>query len=202
MYIPRDFRNDDPDFALDFMRAYPFAELISINQNGRIIATHLPLLVGRISDVWQISGHISVANEQWRNLQEQESMLIFREPHAYVSPKHYDAANSVPTWNYASVHCYVNAKLLHTKEEKYEQMKEFVTFFESGYLPSFLKLPEEYLVRMFDGIVSFRFDLVKMEVKTKLSQNKNDGERQRIAETLADGNDLDRTIARMMQQRY
>lgn len=199
MYIPKEYQSESPEFALQFMRQHPFAELISINETGRLIATHLPVLVDKKEDAWMISGHLSAANEQVKNVHDQEALLIFREPHAYISPSHYDAHNSVPTWNYAAIHCYVRSTILASSEEKYEQMKQFVTHFENNYLPSFLSLDDQYLERMLKGIVMYRFEVSNMEVKKKLSQNKSEIEKRRIIETLSKGNEQEQSIAQMMK---
>lgn len=199
MYIPQEFKVHDPGFAEDFLRTYPFAELISVNETGRIIATHLPLLAEKVLDKMIISGHMSAANEQSRHLTEREVLVIFREPHAYISPSHYDARESVPTWNYAAVHCYCRASIISTNEEKLSQMRTFISHFEQDYVPAFENLRREYLDKMLNGIVAFSLEVVHIEMKRKLSQNKTNEERARISTTLADGNELERTISKMMK---
>jgi transcriptional regulator len=39
-------------------------------------------------------------------------LVIFSEPHAYISPTLYEKQQNVPTWNYVSVHAYGKVKLL------------------------------------------------------------------------------------------
>ncbi len=199
MYIPREFQEHDLGFAEDFLRTYPFAELISVNETGRIIASHLPLLAEKVLDKLIISGHMSAANEQSRHLTEREVLVIFREPHAYISPSHYDSRESVPTWNYAAVHCYCRASIITQKEEKLAQMRTLVSHFETAYVPAFDNLREEYLEKMLNGIVAFNLEITQIEMKKKLSQNKTDEERARISATLADGNELDKAISKMMK---
>src|SRR5579859_5538553 len=88
------------------MRANPFAILVSPSENGPL-ATHLPLLVEERAEQVILRGHFAKANHHWSILeQEQESLVIFHGPHAYVSPSLYETRESVPTWNYAAVHVY------------------------------------------------------------------------------------------------
>ncbi len=43
MYQPPHFRNDDPAIAADLIRAYPFATLISTDDQGQPYTTYLPI---------------------------------------------------------------------------------------------------------------------------------------------------------------
>ena len=93
----------------------------------------------------------------------------------------------------------MRSTILASREEKYEQMKQFVTHFENNDLPSFLSLDDQYLERMLKGIVMYRFEVSNMEVKKKLSQNKSEIEKRRIIETLSKGNEQEQSIAQMMK---
>ena len=56
------------------------------------------------------------ANPHWKLINEnQESLVIFHGPHAYISPSLYETRESVPTWNYAAVHVYGKGTTLPTK---------------------------------------------------------------------------------------
>ena len=56
-------------------------------------ATHLPVVVEHDGDRVRLLAHIARANPQWRDFADgREAMTIFAEPHAYVSPRHYERA--------------------------------------------------------------------------------------------------------------
>ena len=115
MYIPSHYNVDDQEEVLSFLHAYPFATIV--NQDGkRPMATHLPFVVRPVDDKLLLEAHFAHANPQWKLLEEgQETLVVFAEPHAYISPRHYDKTQNVPTWNYQAVHVYGKARLL-TKE--------------------------------------------------------------------------------------
>src|SRR5438034_11753106 len=104
MYIPEFNRIEDRATALAFMRANPFVILVSTTVSGPF-ATHLPLLIDERADQITLRGHVAKTNPHWQMIShEQESLVIFHGPHAYVSPTLYEIRESVPTWNYATVH--------------------------------------------------------------------------------------------------
>ncbi|HEV8082201.1 MAG TPA: FMN-binding negative transcriptional regulator [Chitinophagaceae bacterium] len=51
-----------------------------------------------------LPSHFAKANKQWTEITGNQVLIIFSEPHAYISPKHYDKELKVPTWNYISIH--------------------------------------------------------------------------------------------------
>ena len=64
MYIPEFNRIEDREVSLAFMKANPFAILISTSENGPV-ATHLPLLVREAGNDVVLRGHFAKANHQW-----------------------------------------------------------------------------------------------------------------------------------------
>ena len=51
--------------------------------------------------------HMARNNPQWKEFfDDQEVMVVFSGPHAYVSPTWYEAEQVVPTWNFTAVHAY------------------------------------------------------------------------------------------------
>ena len=66
MYQPTHFREDRIDVMHDWMRAHPFASLVSL-QAGGLAADHLPLVVmPELSDKGTVRGHIAKANPLWK----------------------------------------------------------------------------------------------------------------------------------------
>ncbi|MFN2392340.1 MAG: FMN-binding negative transcriptional regulator, partial [Pyrinomonadaceae bacterium] len=99
MYSPKHYVTEDFAFMLGFMRQYNFAALIT-SKNEIPIATHLPFIVEENSDSVILTSHLARANPQWKNFLCSESLVVFQEPHAYISPLLYEEKISVPTWNY------------------------------------------------------------------------------------------------------
>src|ERR1700751_5307362 len=110
MYVPEHFRVEDRATAIAFMRANPFAILVSTTNDGPF-ATHIPVVIRETAGQPIIRLHVAKANPPGRYLQAQpHSMMIFHGPHAYVSPKNYATQENVPTWNCGAVHAYGNAR--------------------------------------------------------------------------------------------
>ena len=133
MYIPEHFRERHHEDTLALMRSNPFAILVSTTDAGPY-ATHLPLHVDSIDEKLLLRGHVSKANPHWRYLEQNPQCLtIFHGPHAYISPTNYVARESVPTWNYAAVHVYGNARLFSSEQDLQQMLNELMQTFEPSY---------------------------------------------------------------------
>lgn len=186
MYIPIMFRMQDQQEILDFMRANPFAIVVSV-QDGVPVATHIPVSIAIRDDEVVLHAHFSKANPQCKDLADGEAMVIFTGAHAYISPTHYDKHESVPTWNYMAVHAYGNAKLVRYDDQPQaieEMLDELITTYEASYLDHWHELSDKYRQGMMHGIIGFEMTITRIDAKAKLSQNKYPHEQERIADAL------------------
>lgn len=62
------------------------------------------------------------------------------EPHAYISPTHYDKKESVPTWDYISVHAYGTAKVITEETAKLIALEQMIQFYEKSYMQQWYDL--------------------------------------------------------------
>ena len=199
MYIPDPFRIEDPALLLPLIERYSFATLVTVEQ-GSPYATHLPLLLRREPD--RLVGHMSRANPQWRGLtQQREVLALFQGPHAYVSPSWYASTPNVPSWNYAVVHAYGEARLLEDPAEVLTLLQDTVQRYESAFeKPWQLESAGDYVERLRSGIVAFELRLTRLEGNFKLSQNKREPDHSGVVAALeASGDTLERELARMMR---
>jgi transcriptional regulator len=188
VYIPEFNRIEDRDTSLAFLRANPFAVLVS-SLDGLPFATHVPLAVRERSGQIVLRGHVAKANPHWKSFgQEQESLVIFQGPHAYISPALYEIAESVPTWNYAAVHVYGRVSVVDEKQSR-EILEELIGEFDSSYAAHWASLSEEYRSRMLRHIVAFEMLALRLETKFKLSQNRTRREQANIVRALANSGD-------------
>jgi transcriptional regulator len=154
------------------MRANPFAILISTISDAPL-ATHLPLSVAAENERVLLRGHVARANPHWRYLEQQPQCLaIFHGPHAYISPANYGARESVPTWNYAAIHLYGNARLFSSLDEVHPMLNELMETFEPAYRQQWEELSPKFRENMLRQIVGFEIVATKIEGKFKLSQNR------------------------------
>lgn len=211
MYIPEHFRLRHNGDALAFMRANPFAILISTTDDGPF-ATHLPLSVQtRAGDNGSetkivLRGHVSKANPHWRYLEQKPRCLaIFHGPHAYISPTNYTANESVPTWNYAAVHVLGGARLFssaeNTEEDLHAMLDELIQSFEPAYRQQWEGLSTKFRENMLRQIVGFEITATEVEGKFKLSQNRTRVDQANVIASLEKTEDsVISGVARMMKE--
>ncbi len=201
MYIPEFNRIEDHAVALAFMRANPFAVLVS-NNNDAPFATHLPVSVAEAGGQLLVRAHVAKANLHWKIIEQQESLLIFHGPHAYISPALYEIRESVPTWNYATVHIYGHGKLLTADTDKHQVLAELIAQFDASYLEQWNSFDEQYRSRMLSHIVAFEIAVTRIETKFKLSQNRTKIEQENVIQALGASSDPAISgVADLMRQR-
>jgi transcriptional regulator len=201
VYVPEFNRHEDRSTILAFMRANPFAILVTTAQ-GVPFATHLPLLVDESGEHIVVQGHMARANAHWKSMKEsEESLVIFHGPHAYISPSLYEMQESVPTWNYAAVHVYGQPTLFSDEEFLKTTLHRMITTFEPSYMAQWPELSEQYRSRMMKHIVGFEIRAKRLEAKFKLSQNRTKGEQARVIQCLNQSKDSNVSgVAELMRQ--
>jgi transcriptional regulator len=117
MYTPKHFQLNNEQEAISFMQRYSFATIVTATNNVPF-ATHLPFLVEQREGRIILASHFAKANPQAAEIIGKDVLVIFTEPHAYISPKHYEKETNVPTWNYIAVHAYGKASILPEGEQR------------------------------------------------------------------------------------
>ena len=175
MYQPPHFRSEDSAIAAELMRAHPFASLISNDDTGFPFVTHLPLHLEERDGRFVLLGHCAKPNPHWRYLQARPQALVtFMGPHAYLSPAVYPDRQRVPTWNYLTVHCRVQARLVEDPLAKDRLLKKLIGDHEPAYAEQWRSLGEEFAHKMLAGIVGFELDVVEWSCKLKLNQHRRE----------------------------
>jgi transcriptional regulator len=201
VYIPEYFRLRHDADAISFMRANPFAILVSSTDSGPF-ATHLPLFVRAEEEKVILHGHVARANPHWSYLEQNaECLTIFHGPHSYVSPTNYTARESVPTWNYAAVHLYGNARIFTSEQDVHEMLHELMETFEPAYRQQWEGLSPTFQENMLRQIVGFEIVATKIEGKFKLSQNRTREDQANVIASLDQADDSAVSgVARMMKE--
>ena len=198
MYIPNNFSITDQNEILAFMKAYSFATIISAKENMPT-ATHLPFIVSTREDKVILTSHFAKANDHWKELEANKSLIIFNQPHAYISPSHYERELNVPTWNYIAVHAYGDARIIIDEQSTFDVLEATINNYEAGYKNQWDNLPFDYKMKLSKGIVAFEVTVTDLQAKKKLSQNKSEKEQKNIIDALSLSEDKnERDIAAYM----
>ena len=183
MYAPPYNRVEERRELLEFMRANRFALLVTAT-GGVPLASHLPVTLAEDAGGIVIHSHMARPNPQWREFLDDQVLVVFSGPHAYVSPRWYEATERVPTWNYAAVHAYGSVRITTDKAVKHAAQRALVAELDPAWLPKFDALRAEYVASMLDGIVTFDIAVTRLETRWKLSQNRGRREQELIAAEL------------------
>jgi transcriptional regulator len=190
----------DKTKIIDFMKRFSFATIIT-SKNDFPIATHLPFVIKEENDKLFLFSHVAKQNEQWKHIEDSKVLVIFSEPHAYISPTNYEKDVNVPTWNYISVHAYGKGQLITRQEDVISLLESTIDNYEASYREQWNRLPEKYRSGQIMGIVGFKIEVTAIEAKEKLSQNKTLTEQQKIIDTLSVSKDTnEQTTAEYMKQ--
>lgn len=199
MYNPNAFTESDPAILKEFIDRNPFATVVTASGNEPMVS-HIPMYYLENDGKRFLVGHVAKANDHWRNL-EGKSTVIFHGPHAYIPSRWYATENTVPTWNYVTVHAsgrlsVVDAAELHSIIDLMIQRHE-------GDIRSFQEaLSEEARGHLEKQIVGVKLEIETLEGKWKVSQNKNPDIQRKIIGKLTEAGDWNSAqVARIMAER-
>jgi len=202
MYSPPYNRLEDRTELVEFMRANSFALLVT-GTGGTLHASHLPVTVEDSAAGLKIDMHMARNNPQWQEFFDEEVLVVFSGPHAYVSPRWYEQKPRVPTWNYAAVHAYGVPRIIPDQAEKHASQRRLVAALDPQWLPKFDSLPAEYVSGMLEGIVNFEIPVARLETRWKLSQNRGRREMELIAAALEQsGDSVERSLAALTRKHF
>ena len=200
MYSPTYNQVEDRAELLQLMRANAFALLVT-GTGGTLHASHLPVRVHDAGGGLFLDLHMAKMNPQWKEFFDEEVMVVFSGPHAYVSPRWYAEKERVPTWNYAAVHAYGIPKVVEAPALKLASQRRLIETYDPQWLPAFDGLRREYVDNMLEGIVNFEIRVTRVEARWKLSQNRGRAEQEAIAAKLAESADtVERALAELTRR--
>lgn len=179
MYISRLNAEQDTSTLHAFIGAHPFATLVTAS--GGLFATHLPLIL-RPSDgpFGTLEGHVARANMHHKLVAEEtQALVIFTGPHAHITPSWYPSKiendRVVPTWNYVAVHAYGTVRFRDDVEFLARHVARLSERHESARGSEWRAddPPAEYLAQQLKAIVGVEIEIVRLEGKWKMSQNRS-----------------------------
>jgi transcriptional regulator len=200
MYTPPYNRMENRAEIVDLMRAHNFCLLVT-GAGGELHGSHLPCLVDERGDRMVIELHMAKANPQWQQFFDDEVLVVFSGPHAYVSPRWYARAPAVPTWNYAAVHAYGTVTVVDDRQAKHAAQRRLVAAHDPEWLTEFDGLAQDYVDPMLSAIVVFEVAVTRLDARWKLSQNRGRREQDLVIENLERGAAAgDQALAALMRK--
>jgi transcriptional regulator len=201
MHIPAKFKQTDTETLIEFIQTFPLGTLIT-SDNGALDAGHFPFLVKTHSNQSiSLQSHIAKVNPLWKSCQDnQEVLLIFHGPNAYVSPNFYPSkqqtGKAVPTWNYAVVHVKGRIFFKHQRDWLMPLLDELSNQHESNQPSpwSISDAPMNYIEKLIKAVVGLEIIIDSMVGNFKLSQNKSAADYAGVIQGLS-GSGLDSAVA-------
>lgn len=206
MYTPAHFEISDIRMLQQIIRQHPLGLLIT-SHAGTLHTTHLPFhLEPAVGEYGRLEAHLARANPHCEVLQSGvSSMVVFHGPDAYVSPRWYtDPAHNVPTWNYVAVHVHGTARIMEDPRRTLEIIGRLTDEHEAYIEPPWgIREAQSYAEKLVPQILGFEIDIVRLEGKFKLSQNRSDADRASVMRQLIERSDtISQELLALMQNLY
>lgn len=185
LYIPKDFRVNEPEIIQQIMVEYPLATLVVPHEKLPIIS-HIPLLFDKSTNT--LRGHAAKANPLAKAQLESPTpcTAIFHGPNSYISPSWYatkkEHGKVVPTWNLVVVHIQGNLRFISDRDWLYQNVGELSQVHESS-IGSDWRIedaPLSYIDVNLKAIVGLEISIENVEAKFKLSQNRSLEDRKNV----------------------
>ena len=195
MYQPAHFAQTDTPQLVDLIAKHPLGAWVTL-QNGALSADHIPFLLDITrGEHGVLMGHVARANPIWQRADQQESLVIFQGPQAYISPNYYptkhEHGKAVPTWNYAVVHAYGTPQVMDDAAWLAQFLAQLTATHEAHQAKPWAMsdAPPDYIAAMMRAVVGIEIPLRRVVGKWKTSQNQPAVNQAGVAQALAGVND-------------
>jgi transcriptional regulator len=202
MYVPPKFHLSD-DEAWGVVADVGAATLVRATAHG-LESAFAPVVVS--DDRRALYSHLAKANPWWRDVESgSEVLALFHAASAYVSPLNYPSRvenpDVVPTWNYLLVQVRGRVHVHEESEWKLHQVRELTHHFEVDHDPEWRvdDMDAEYRSSQLTAIVGLEIEVVAIEGKAKLSQNRPEIDRVNVQAAFSHGTLAQRIVADKMR---
>lgn len=204
MYVPAHFATDDADTLIVRLARRWAGVLITIDEHGFPVGTHLPILWDAEKRI--ATGHIARANPQWKQ-GPGKGLIVLSGAEAYVTPAWYPSkaehGKTVPTWNYEAVHISGHVEWFDDAARLEGVVAELSRVHEQDRAEPWGvdDAPRPYVDALLRGIVGVSLTAERVEAKRKLSQNKSVADFDGVARGLAaSGDPMSEEVAASMRE--
>lgn len=194
MFVPTDYRPQDPAWVTGLIIGNPLAILATSVPGACPAATHVPTIpegepdpAGLVGS--SILGHMNRLNPHWARIQRGgPALLIFQGPASYVSPTVYQISPAAPTWNFTAVHVRGSLSVIRGREETLDVVKQTVAAYERSHGTGWdMSGSLDYFRQLLPGVGAFRLVVEEVDSMFKLSQEQKPEVWQRAVDAFAAG---------------
>jgi transcriptional regulator len=209
MYQPAHFREDRLEVQHALIRAHPLGILVTSGQTG-LDANPVPFLLdAEAAPPGLLRAHVARANPLWRELAgSPEVLVVFQAVDSYITPSWYAAKREhgkvVPTWNYAIVQVWGNARAIENAAWLRTQVGALTATHEAGRDAPWAvdDAPEPVVATQLKAIVGIEIAITRLEGQWKASQNRPPADRAGVAQGLEQqGDEASRAMAELVRER-
>jgi transcriptional regulator len=202
MYNIPHFKAKDHQEVIDFMHANPFVTICGVDANGFPVAGQIPVLIKQENDKLFISGHFMRKQDHTNAFElNNNALVIFSAPSAFVSASWYSIKEAASTWNYQTVHA-VGKMEMKGEDHLYNLLSELTAHFEEdpNAHTQVKNLDPIYMKENMAAIISFDIEVIELKHVFKLSQNRDDVSHENIKKELNNGTPACKYMAAAMKR--
>ncbi len=209
VYIPSHFSEPNVQRVHALIEAHSFGMLIVPRADGEMEIAHIPFLLdadpASCGPYGTLRAHVARANPVGARISASARVIaIFTGPHAYVTPRWYEApATNVPTWNFTAVHAHGVARRIDSRDEVRRALGDLAAKHEGNIAePWTIEGADAGCIEsLLTGIVAFSICIDRLEAKFKLSQNRPQADRARVVRGLRErGGPDDGAVASILEE--
>lgn len=176
------YRNDDRALHEALIEEIGFGMVFAQTADGPRVA-HTPIIS---TGDGAVQFHLARGNALTRYLVGQEALVVINGPDAYVTPRWYADANTVPTWDYVALE--LQGPVRKMADEGLLAMLDALAERHEGRIPgepwTRAQVDPDKIAGLLRGIVGFELEVRAWRPTFKLSQNKPAEDRAAIADAL------------------
>lgn len=207
MYSRKESQVKDKNTVIEAVRTIRFGVLVVFSE-GKFFSSHLPFIIREENNLMILEGHVSRANELWKQLgKENPAMVIFQGEHAYIHPGWYETKKTtgkvVPTWNYQVIHFHGFAEKQEEPGWLLNHLEKLVTHNEVDQKNPWKisDAPQDYIDGLTRAIVGIQFKVDRFEGALKMNQHHPQENRLGVIEGLKSSTNFHaRAVGDMMQE--
>mgnify|MGYP000249291232 CR=1 FL=1 len=200
MYHISYFKAKEHQEVIDFMQANPFVTICGVDQQGLPVAAQIPILIKQLNNKLIISGHLMRKQDHTNAFEMNNNVLvIFAAPSAFVSASWYTSKGQASTWNYQTVHA-VGKMEMKDEAHLYQLLTDLTLHFEKdpNAATQVKNLDPMYMQENMKAIVSFEIEVTDLKNVFKLSQNRDEVSHANIQSELYKGDAACKYMAAVM----